>query len=225
MIPFKDDNPTYTFPFVTVGLIIVNIVVYLFELVAPDGGEQLAILYGAIPNNLVTFESGQPISPLGSVFTSMFLHGGLLHVGGNMLFLWIFGDNIEDMLGHFRFLLFYLFAGFIAAYGHALTDSQSLVPMIGASGAISGVLGAYILLFPRARVHTLLFFGFFWQVVRVPAVVVIGFWIILQVLSGLLNAGSLHQGGIAWFAHVGGFLAGLLTIRLWLPRQRRPSRF
>lgn len=220
MIPFKDDNPTYTFPSVTVGLIIANIIVYLWEVWTPAGGERIAFLYGAVPNNLMTFKSGQPVTPFESVFTSMFLHGGLLHIGGNMLYLWIFGDNVEDMLGHFRFLFFYLFSGVIAAYSHALADARSTLPMIGASGAISGVLGAYILLFPRAKVHTLLFFGFFWQVVRIPAVLVIGFWILLQVVSGLLDSGSLQNGGIAWFAHIGGFLTGLLTIKLWMPRRR-----
>ena len=220
MIPFKDDNPSRTFPFVTIGLIVANIIVFLWEMMTPAEGEQIALLYGAIPHNLITFHSAQQVSPLESVFTSMFLHGGFLHVGGNMLYLWIFGDNIEDELGHFRFLLFYLFSGIAAVYVYAMTDPKSMLPMIGASGAISGVLGAYILLFPRAKVHTLLFFGFFWQVVRIPAVFVIGFWILLQVLSGFLNAGSLHHGGVAWFAHVGGFLAGLVTIKLWLPQKK-----
>ncbi len=220
MIPFKVDNPSRTFPFVTVGLIIANIIVFIWEMATPMEGEQIAVLYGAIPHNLITFRGAQ-MSPLVSVFTSMFLHGGFFHIAGNMLYLWIFGDNVEDELGHLRFLLFYLFSGVVAAYGNALTDPNSMVPMIGASGAISGVLGAYILLFPRARVHTLLFFGFFWQVVRIPAVFVIGFWILIQVFSGLLSAGTLNHGGIAWFAHVGGFLAGLLTIKLWLPQKIR----
>ena len=203
------------------GLIIANIIVFIWEMATPMEGEQIAVLYGAIPHNLITFRSAQMVSPPASVFTSMFLHGGFFHIAGNMLYLWIFGDNVEDELGHLRFLLFYLFSGVVAAYGNALTDPKSMVPMIGASGAISGVLGAYILLFPRARVHTLLFFGFFWQVVRIPAVFIIGFWILLQVVSGLLNAGTLHNGGIAWFAHVGGFLAGLLTIKFWLPQKTR----
>lgn len=220
MIPFKDDNPTHTFPFVTIGLIVANVLAFMWELATPMEGERIAFLYGAIPHNIITFESTQPVSPLVSVFTAMFLHGGFLHVAGNMLYLWIFGDNIEDALGPVRFLMFYLFSGVAAAYGYALTDAQSVIPMIGASGAISGVLGAYILLFPRTRVYTLLFFGFFWQVVRIPAVIIIGFWIVLQVISGLLNAGSLQHGGVAWFAHVGGFLAGLLTIKLWLPERK-----
>ncbi len=218
MIPFKDDNPSRTFPFVTVLLIMVNIGVFIWEMFNPMGGDAVALLYGAIPHNLVTFQSEQLVTPLESVFTSMFLHGGFLHVAGNMLYLWIFGDNIEDELGHFRFLLFYLFSGVVAVYAYAMTDPKSMLPMIGASGAISGVLGAYILLFPRAKVHTLLFFGFFWQIVRIPAVFVIGFWILLQVISALLSSGSIQHGGVAWFAHVGGFVAGFVTIKLWLPR-------
>ncbi len=222
MIPFKDDNPTYTVPFVTIGLIIANIIVFIWEITTPMEGQQIPVLYGAIPHNLITLKSAhQLVSPLASVFTSMFLHGGFFHIGGNMLFLWIFGDNIEDALGHLRFLLFYLFSGVVAAYGNALTDPKSMIPMIGASGAISGVLGAYILLFPRARVHTLLFFGFFWQVVRIPAVIVIGFWIVIQIVSGFISAGDIQHGGVAFFAHVGGFLAGLLTIKLWLPQKIR----
>jgi membrane associated rhomboid family serine protease len=220
MIPYKDDNPTQTFPFVTIGLIVMNSLVFIWELITPLQGEQIAFLYGAIPNNIITFKGTQPIPPVLSIVTSMFLHGGLLHVAGNMLYLWIFGNNIEDAVGHIRFLLFYLFSGFAAAYGHALTDSQSMIPMIGASGAVSGVLGAYLLLYPHARVHTLVIFGFFWQIIRIPAIVVIGFWIVIQIINGLLSQGALQHGGVAWFAHVGGFLAGLLTIKLWLPRKR-----
>ena len=176
--------------------------------------------YGAIPHDLLTFERTQPVHPLATVFSSMFLHGGLFHLGGNMLYLWIFGNNIEDRLGHVRFLVFYLTAGLIAAYAHALTGPSSRIPMIGASGAISGVLGAYLLLFPQARVHTLIILGFFWQVVRVPALIVIGFWAIIQLVSGIMATGALAQGGVAWFAHVGGFLFGLFTVKLWLPRRR-----
>lgn len=220
MIPYKDDNPTGTFPFVTIALIVLNVLVFVWEMMTPLQGEQIAFLYGALPNNIISLKGTQPVPPLLSVVTSMFLHGGLLHIAGNMLYLWIFGNNIEDSIGHFRFTLFYLLSGFAAAYGHAVTDPQSMVPMIGASGAVSGVLGAYMLLFPHARVHTLVIFGFFWQIIRIPAVVVIGFWIVIQVVSGLLSQGALQQGGVAWFAHVGGFLAGILTIKLWLPRRK-----
>ncbi len=220
MIPFKDDNPTSIVPFITVGIIVLNIAVYLWELLSGAGEQQIAFSYGAVPHNLLTLAGNQPLHPIMTVFSSMFLHGGLFHLGGNMLYLWIFGNNIEDRLGHIRFLIFYLLAGTVAAYAHALVDADSLVPMIGASGAISGVLGAYLLLFPQARVHTVLFFGFFWQVVRVPALIVIGFWAIIQLANGVVTKGLMGQGGVAWFAHVGGFLFGLLTIKLWMPKRR-----
>lgn len=220
MIPFKDDNPISIIPVVTVGIIILNAAVYLWELSSPTGEQQIAYSYGAVPHYLLTLDRSQPVHPFATVFSSMFLHGGLFHLGGNMLYLWIFGNNIEDRLGHIRFLIFYLLAGVTAAYAHALIDADSLVPMIGASGAVSGVLGAYILVFPQARVHTIFFFGFFWQVVRVPALIVIGFWAIIQLVSGVVTKGLMGQGGVAWFAHVGGFLFGFLTIKLWLPRRR-----
>jgi len=216
LIPYKDDNPTRTFPFVTVGIIALNVVIYLWELSSPAGEQFIALSYGAVPLNLFTFESSQPIHPVATLFSSMFLHGGLFHLGGNMLYLWIFGDNIEDELGHIRFLVFYLLAGVVAAYSHTLSNPNSVTPMIGASGAISGVLGAYLVIFPRARVYTLLFFGFFLQVVRIPALIVIGFWAIIQIINGVVAKGLLSQGGVAWFAHVGGFLFGLITIKLWL---------
>jgi len=221
MIPFKDDNPTNTYPYITVSIIIANAGVFLLQVFSPNTGQNIAFAYGAIPQNLVHFHSVQPIPVFMTLFTSMFMHGGLMHIGGNMLYLWIFGDNIEDALGHMRFLLFYLFCGVIAAYSHALTDPTSDIPMIGASGAISGVLGAYAILYPAAKVHTLLFFGFFIQVIRVPALIVIGFWAIIQFLSGFLSQDGLRHGGVAWFAHVGGFLAGLIMIKLWLPRRNR----
>ncbi|MEW6739348.1 MAG: rhomboid family intramembrane serine protease [Nitrospirota bacterium] len=220
MIPYRDDNPTQTFPFVTIGLIVINCLIFIWEFVSPVSERDIAYFYGAIPYNLISFDTSQPIHPVFTVFTSMFLHGGFLHLAGNMLYLWIFGNNIEDSIGHFRFILFYLFSGIVAAYGHALTESQSTIPMIGASGAVSGILGAYLLLFPHAKVYTILFFGFFWQIVRIPAIVVIGFWIVIQIINGIVSKGTLNQGGVAWFAHIGGFLAGILTIKLWLPKRR-----
>lgn len=220
MIPYKDDNPTSSIPLVTIGIMVLATAVYIWEVFSPSEQQLIAYSYGAIPHHLLSWEKGQPVHPVATVFSSMFLHGGLLHLGGNMLYLWIFGDNIEDRLGHIRFLVFYLLAGVAAAYAQAISSPDSLTPMIGASGAVSGVLGAYILLFPHARVHTLLFFGFFWTVVRVPAVVIIGFWIILQLVNGMISKGIVSQGGVAWFAHIGGFLFGLLTIRLWLSRKK-----
>ncbi|MBI5205014.1 MAG: rhomboid family intramembrane serine protease [Nitrospirae bacterium] len=220
MIPFKDDNPTSTFPFVTIGIIAINILVYIWEIMSPAGEKYIVYSYGAIPSNLISFDTMQPVHPVLTIFSAMFLHGGILHIAGNMLYLWIFGNNIEDMLGHFKFFMFYLTSGIVAAYSHAIMASSSSVPMIGASGAVAGVLGAYLLLFPRAKVHTLIFLGFFIEVVKIPALIVIGFWAIIQVVNGLLTQGSAAQGGVAWFAHVGGFLVGLLTIKLWLPGRR-----
>lgn len=219
MFPYKDDNPTDTFPFVTIGLIGLNVIVFLLQLMSDVDGKRIVYAYGAIPHNITTFESTQPIHPLLTLFTSMFMHGGVFHIFGNMLYLWIFGNNIEDRLGHFRFILFYLFCGIAAALSHTLTASGSGVPMIGASGAVSGVLGAYLLLFPMARIHTIIFLGFFVQTVQIPALIVIGFWAIIQLANGLISQGTPSQGGIAWFAHAGGFLAGLITMKLWQPRR------
>ncbi|MFH1702446.1 MAG: rhomboid family intramembrane serine protease [Nitrospirota bacterium] len=220
MIPYKDDNPTHRFPYVTIGIIISNILIFLLEIISPPGMEKTVYAYGAVPQYILTFEKFQPIHPALTVFTAMFMHGGVFHLGGNMLYLWIFGNNIEDKLGHLRFIIFYIFCGITAAYSHALIDPHSLTPMIGASGAISGILGAYLLLFPRAGVYTLIFLGFFVQVVKIPALIVIGFWAIVQFINGLVSTGLVKQGGVAWFAHIGGFLIGLLTIKLWLPRRK-----
>ena len=219
MLPYKDDNPARKVPFVTFLIIAINIFVFILQMLSGKNGQNIVYSYGAIPHNIITFESAQPIHPAATIFTSMFMHGGLFHIGGNMLYLWIFGNNIEDRLGHVRFLIFYLFCGVVAAFSHALTDPSSNIPMIGASGAVSGVLGSYILLYPMAKVHTLIFLGFFVQVVKIPALIVIGFWAIIQVVNGLVTQGLSNQGGVAWFAHIGGFLAGLLTIKLWLLRR------
>jgi membrane associated rhomboid family serine protease len=220
MIPFKDDNPTETFPFVTILLIVINGIVFLIELGHPAGIERIIFSYGAIPRYLVNLTGPQPIPAPLTVITSMFMHGGFVHIIGNMLYLWIFGNNIEDRLGHLRFIVFYLVSGIVAAYTQALSAPYSTVPMVGASGAIASILGAYLLLYPHAKVHTLIFFGFFIDIIAIPAVIVIGFWGLIQVVNGLLSAGS--EAGVAWFAHIGGFFFGLLTIKIWLPRRRRP---
>lgn len=221
MIPFKDDNPVTIFPFVTLGLIVLNTLVFIFQAFSPADPREIVFAYGAIPNYLLTFQNVQPIHPFLTVFTSMFMHGGLFHITGNMLYLWIFGNNIEDKLGHMRFIIFYLLSGVVAAYSHAITEPSSVIPMVGASGAVSGILGAYLLLFPRARIHTLIFLGFFIQVIRLPALIVLGFWIVLQFINSLLSRGLVNQGGVAWFAHIGGFLFGLLMIKVFL-RSKRP---
>jgi membrane associated rhomboid family serine protease len=219
LIPYKDDNPTRTFPFVTIGIIAVNILMFLLQV--GSGLQNSVFKYGAIPHNILTFKTKQPISPMLTIFSAMFMHGGLFHLAGNMLYLWIFGNNIEDRMGHLRFIFFYFFCGIVSAYAYAITEPHSIIPMIGASGAISGILGAYLLLFPRATVHSIVFLGFFITTVRIPALIVIGFWAIIQFVSGLISTGISERGGVAWFAHIGGFLIGLITIKLWLPRRTK----
>jgi rhomboid family protein len=221
LIPYKDDNPTNRIPFVTIGIIILNILIFIFEATSSSGMKQITYSYGAIPRFIMTLDKEQPIHPMLTVVSSMFMHGGLFHLGGNMLYLWIFGNNIEDRLGHLRFVVFYLFCGIVSAYAHAITEPDSLMPMIGASGAISGILGAYLILFPKAIVYTLVFLGFFVTTLKIPALIVIGFWAIIQFVNGLMSTGVTGRGGIAWFAHIGGFLIGLATIKLWLPRRTK----
>lgn len=221
MIPFKDNNPTRYFPIVTIAIIAVNVAVFIFQFLSPYNSQKIAYAYGAVPRALLTFDTVHPLHPLLTIFTSMFMHGGLLHLGSNMLYLWIFGNNIEDKLGYVKFIIFYLLCGVVAAYAHALTNPASTVPMIGASGAISGILGAYILLFPHTRVHTLVFFVFFFQILQLPAIIVIGFWIAIQFLNGLISHGAAAQGGIAWFAHIGGFVFGVLMIKSFARTRRR----
>jgi membrane associated rhomboid family serine protease len=229
MIPLKDDVPSESVPYITVGLIGLNVLAFLYQVSIGMGGdprasEAIVFEFGATPCRLTGACSvpGEFPSPIATVFTSMFLHGGLLHVGGNMLYLWIFGDNVEDTLGHGRYLALYVAAGVAAAAAQVAVHPRSSVPMIGASGAVSGVLGAYLLLFPFAGVHMLLVFGFFVRVVRWPALAVLGFWIIIQALSGFLTFsaaawGGGEAGGTAWFAHIGGFLAGMALLFLIRP--------
>jgi membrane associated rhomboid family serine protease len=217
MIPLRDINPRRRFPLVTIGLIALNVVVFAYEFFLP-GEEALNLFtlnWGLIPAQLMQL---QPRAIL-SVFTSMFLHGGLFHLASNMLYLWIFGDNIESALGSFRFIIFYLLCGIGAALGQVVVDTSSTVPMIGASGAISGVLGAYLLLYPRVEVETLVFIGYFIRLVKMPALVVLGLWILLQLLSGFLSLGVEATGGVAFFAHIGGFFTGLVLVGLFKRRR------
>jgi len=222
MIPLKDDNPTETTPVVTVGIIVACTLVFFYQLsLGPGAGERFVYQYGAIPA-VIFGKAGLPPELLAlpvsaSLISSMFLHGGFMHIIGNMLYLWIFGNNIEDVMGHGRFVVFYLVCGVIAALSHALFDPASTVPMIGASGAISGVLGAYLLLFPRTHVLVLIPLGFFTRLMYIPAGFVLGFWFVLQVISGTAAAG----GGVAWFAHIGGFLAGMALIGFFKHRSVR----
>lgn len=222
MFPLKDDIPTERPPIVTIALIVINALIFFYQISLGEDFQYLIVKLGAIPYEIthqseLTPESAFPVNM--TLVTAMFLHGGWFHIIGNMLYLWIFGNNIEDKLGHFKFIIFYLLSGIIASMVFVLTSPNSTIPMVGASGAIAGVLGAYLLKFPHARVLTLIFLGFFIRIVRIPAVYVLGFWFVLQVLYGLISIGS-NTGGVAWFAHIGGFVAGIVLFRTFsfLPR-------
>ena len=216
MIPLNDDNPTKLTPVVTISFIVACVLVFLYQTNLPVGPDNTFVLqYGAIPALLFgeadPYEAVVTIPAYATLITSMFLHGGWMHLIGNMLYLWVFGNNIEDVMGHAKFIIFYVTCGILAALSHALTDPSSAVPMVGASGAISGVLGAYILLFPRASVLVLMpGFG----ATRVAAGIVLGMWFVMQLLSGGMSIGS-TGGGVAFFAHIGGFVAGMALIGLF----------
>jgi membrane associated rhomboid family serine protease len=217
MIPLKDDIPRATFPFITIAIILINIIVFVYQLSIGDWGERLFIVRaGAIPYEISHLRDLHPpnLVPIPfTIFTALFIHGGIAHLAGNMIYLWIFGDNIEDKLGHLRFLLFYLIAGMIATLAHVLLAPASHTPMIGASGAIAGILGAYLILFPRATVSTLIFLFIFIDIVKIPALVFLVLWFAFQLMS------SGHGGNIAWYAHIGGFIAGVILIKLFMRRK------
>ena len=215
MIPIRDRNPTRGTPFVNIGLIGVNLAAFLYEVSLGPRVETLFLSYGIVPADVLSaFFGYQYIDAVVPFFTSMFLHGGWLHLAGNMLYLWIFGDNIEDKLGHGRYLAFYIVCGVVAGGLHVFIDPGSIIPTVGASGAISGVLGAYLLLFPRARVLTVIPIFFFIQLAELPALIVLGFWFIMQFLYGMISLGyeTGGMGGVAWWAHIGGFVAGMVII-------------
>jgi membrane associated rhomboid family serine protease len=215
MFPISDVIPSRTTPFVTIGLIALNALAFLYELRLDDAGlDHLARTAGVVP---VAFSAAD-------VVTSMFLHGGWLHFLGNMLYLWIFGDNVEDRFGHVRFLLFYLACGTTAALAHVLIDPASTVPMIGASGAIAGVMGAYFVLYPHSRIVTLVPIFFFIQIIEIPAIFFLGIWFVMQLLSGvgsIATAAGEPAGGIAFWAHAAGFLAGLSGVLVFRRRERQ----
>ena len=234
MFPYKDENPTILTPVVTVGIIAANLAAWLF---VQGAGTNEAVLrsvcqLGLIPGEVLgrvpvgtaiplgrdalgrLLACPNPIGPphVATVLTSMFMHSGWLHILGNMWFLWVFGNNIEDSMGHARFVVFYLLCGIAAAAAQTFANPGSVVPMVGASGAISGVMGAYVLLYPRVRVHTLIVLGFFITTVALPAYVMLGYWFLVQLAAGALSHG---EGGVAFWAHVGGFVAGMALIRLF----------
>ena len=224
MIPLRDDNPSGTPPIVTIAFIVMCVLVFLWQLsFGAQGGERIVYALGVVPAVLLGQGQLPPdlslVSPWMTVFTSMFMHGGWMHLIGNMLYLWIFGDNVEDAMGHGRFVVFYLLCGIAAVLAQALPDPSSTVPMIGASGAISGVLGAYLLLYPHARVLVVIPLGFYFHPMRIPAGLVLVLWFGLQLLSSAMAQPG--QGGVAFRAHIGGFVAGMILIPIFKQRRVR----
>ena len=233
MIPYKDDNPTFRTPIVTFALIAANVFVWVFfqGLGQSPTLEHSVCQLGLIPGHLSHAIAAGARVQLGpneycrvgdlpgwaTVLTSMFTHGGWLHLIGNMWFFWIFGNNVEDSMGRFRFLIFYLLCGTAAALAQSLANPSSPIPMVGASGAISGVMGAYIILYPRVRVHMLVFLGFFITKIAVPAYLMLIYWLLIQVVSGALAVGQ-EGGGVAFLAHIGGFVAGMVLVLLFRNR-------
>ena len=233
MFPLRDNIPTERFPVVTVALIVANVIVYFFlqdgRLGLPDGGlggDWPTPTYAAIPCE-ITGQGACNVAPGGpsavvTLFTSMFMHGSIVHLGGNMLFLWIFGNNVEDSMGPVKFIVFYLLGGLAASAGQILTSASSEIPSLGASGAVAAVLGGYLLMFPRARVVTLVFIIFFFTILEIPAIFFLAIWIGQQLIFGYLDlVQPTSEGGVAYFAHIGGFVFGLLLIRVFASEQRR----
>ena len=239
MFPLKDDIPTRSFPIVTAVLIGLNVLMFFVFQQAYFGSQEVfdtrVIEYGAIPYEIIhpgdqcvavggqigcgPDIEGQPATWV-TILTSMFMHGGLLHLGGNMLFLWVFGNNIEDSMGKVRFVAFYLLGGLVAVLAQTGIDPDAAIPTIGASGAVAAVLGGYALLYPRARIVTLIFIIIFFTIVELPALFVLGAWFVLQAINGVGDVASpaAGGGGVAYFAHIGGFLFGLITVKLFANR-------
>ncbi|WP_456464797.1 rhomboid family intramembrane serine protease [Desulfurobacterium sp.] len=226
MIPLKDLNKSKTVPVVTTFLVITCFVVFFYELAAGKYVIYLIHAFGVIPYEIthgVDIPPPDPFTPYGNLITHQYLHGSFFHILGNMLFLWIFGDNVEDYFGKIPFFLFYTFCGIVAALIQVFAYPDSVAPLIGASGAISGVLGAYFILYPDAKIVTLVFLGFFIDVIIVPAYVWIIFWFIMQLLS-LLFTSSAGGAGVAWFAHIGGFLTGLFIAKWLISQKGKPAK-
>jgi membrane associated rhomboid family serine protease len=241
MFPYRDDNPTVLTPYVTIGIIALNVIVWVVVQGLGTAGPLARSVceLGLVPGEFLRTAPPGTGTALGpgmmcvvdaepnyfTIVSSMFLHGGWFHLIGNMMFLWVFGNNIEDSMGHVKFVLFYLISGIAAALAQMTVNPDSTIPMVGASGAVSGVLGGYILLYPHARVYTLLFLGFFVTTIQLKAWVMLGYWIALQVLGGLpALAGANRGGGVAFFAHIGGFVAGLVFVKLFETREHRERR-
>ena len=213
MIPLRDTRTSHTAPVVTISLIIINVAVFLYMVMLdPYSQNDFIRQYAVIPAQL----------HLGGLLTSMFLHGGWMHLIGNMWFLWIYGDNVEDVLGSGKYLLFYLLCGVFSALAQYAISPYSRVPMLGASGAIAGVMGAYLIKFPHSRILTLIPIFFFWTTIEIPAVIILAYWFLLQFFSGVGSIGysQVSQGGVAFFAHIGGFIAGMILIKVMGTRER-----
>ena len=207
MLPIQDEIRAHRFPFANYSLIALNIIVFILELMAGPNLESALYEIALIPANVT---AGFDLGDLKAIFTSMFLHAGLSHLLGNMLYLWIFGDNVEDRIGHFWYLVFYLAGGVVAAFAHVALNPNSVIPTVGASGAIAAVLGAYLILFPQVKVLTFVPIGFFLRLTLLPASLLLGFWFVLQLFNGLLTLGLADMGGTAFWAHIGGFVFGVL---------------
>lgn len=220
MIPIRDEIRTRHIPVVNYLIIVVNIFVFGLMWLTRSSTETLVYQFAMIPSN---FTSGVDLRDVIDIFTSMFMHAGFAHIAGNMLYLWIFGDNVEDRLGHVRYLIFYLVGGVVASLMHFLINPESQIPTVGASGAIAAVLGGYLVLFPQSRIVTFIPLGFFTQLKMVPAIIVLGFWFILQIFNGVLSINGPDIGGVAFWAHIGGFIAGMIMAVLLSTRNRQES--
>ncbi len=219
MIPIRDQIPTRRVPVVNYLIIAANVVVFLLQSLSGPYEQAIVYEFALIPYSFVTSLS---LGDIMDIFTSMFMHAGLAHIAGNMLYLWIFGDNVEDSLGHGKYLLFYLLGGVVASLTHIITNPGSQIPTVGASGAIAAVLGAYLVLYPQSRVLTLIPLGFFIRLSLVPASIVLGLWFVLQFFSGLMSLGGADVGGVAFWAHVGGFVTGVVLAKIF-SRNRKPD--
>ena len=228
MIPIKDFNPSRSTPVATILIIVACSLVFLYEIILPPTIREVFIrMFAAIPFEVihgVDIPPPDPLTPYGNLISYQYLHGGFLHIFGNMLFLWVFGDNVEDRLGKLKYFIFYTVCGISAAVIQSLVYPNSDIPLIGASGAISGVLGAYAVMFPRAQILTLIFIFFFIDVIVLPAYLWIGIWFLIQFMSAMFSVNHLSMGGVAWFAHIGGFVTGVILVKL-LYRKKKDEEF
>ena len=221
MIPIRDENPTHSTPIITYLLIALNIIFFVFQTMLGSSNEQFIYQFALIPADVTTTLS---LGSIFNIFTSMFMHAGFVHLGGNMLYLWIFGDNVEDRLGSGRYLFFYILGGTIASLAHIISDPGSQIPTVGASGAIAAVLGAYLVLFPKQKVLTLIPLGFWLRMTMLPASIVLGGWFLFQLLQVMLSLGDPSIGGVAFWAHIGGFVSGVLLGQLFKrPEEEYPA--